>query len=160
MDSSINSFSPTSILQTSVTTNIISWGLRIWHTLCALLSALLRLTSCTIWMTIWEWISSSWFNEGVRRKDQFYFPVCICSCQHLNFKVSVSVNILFLNKNWSSITHVSRWRSWKLIVMTVQLNCISFRWNWPSTKRKLFRVIRLPDFYFIDIRIWKTSLSH
>lgn len=160
VNSGVNSFFPASVLNACVSANIISWGLGVWHALGAFLSACVGLASWAIRVSVWEWVGSSWFDKSVRRKNELDFPVSIGSCEHLDFEVPVSIDVLFLHEDWSSIPHVSRRRSRELIIMTIELNGVSFWGNGPSAQWELFGVIRFPDFNFEDFWIAQTSSSH
>ncbi len=160
MHSCVHSLLPTTILNTSVPTNIISWSLRIRHALRAFLTTFHRLTSRTVRVPVREWVSPSRLNEGVRRKNQLNFPISIVPRHHLNLKVPVSLNILLFHKHRSRISHVSGGRTWELIIVAVKLDGIPFWRDGPSTERKLFRVIWLPNFDLINLRVGKACLFH
>jgi hypothetical protein len=148
MHTSVHSLLPASVLNASVSADIIAMGLAKRHAFVALLPALGSGTASAVRIAIRESICTNWFNECVRRQQEFDLPVAVCSGEHLHVEVSVSINVLLLYKDWSSVSHIPRRRSGELIIVTIKLNGVSLWGDRPSTKGKFFGVVRLPNFNF------------
>jgi len=122
MNSSVDSFLPTAVFNTVISTTIRIKCLRIWHRLSTALSALFTYTFAAITSSIRDRWSSVVF-ESIGWQDQLDLPIAISSVEQLFFEFSMLVYIFFFDKDGTFISHISAWWAWVLIIMTIKTNC-------------------------------------
>lgn len=159
MDTCINTLLPLSIYTACITTyiGIVSfWVLHWFVATCALCTN----TVSTVRKTI-RYSLCAIIHEGVGWEYKFNLPISISTIEQKFFETAVLGNISFFNKNWSLILHISWWGTWVLIIMTIIFNCESRSWNNPvSTNWHFLWIVTWPNFDFVNVTSWKTSLTH
>ena len=159
MNTSIYTLLPLTIYTACITTHIGIVSFRVLHWFVATW-ALCTNTISTVRKTIWNSLCAV-IHEGIGWEYKFNLPISISTIEKKFFEATMFGNISFFNKNWTLILHISWWWTWVLIIMTIIFNSESRCWNDPvSANWHFLWIVAWPNFDFIDVVSWETSLAH
>ena len=106
MDTRVNALLPLTVSDARVATSICLEGFGEGHRLSAA-ATISANALCAVRLPVWD-SNSTVVHKGVRRKHQFYLPVCVGAVEHLDFETTV-LGYIFLNyKNAALVSHITR----------------------------------------------------